>query len=62
MAYLLYQNAFSERLSRLDFNLFSIFVVDLMHEVELGVWKSLFLHLLRMLDTIDGALNKLDLR
>jgi hypothetical protein len=33
-----------------------------MHEVELGVWKSLFLHLLRMLNTIDGALNKLDLR
>jgi len=33
-----------------------------MHEVELGVWKSLFLHLLRMLDTMEGALNKLDLR
>lgn len=39
-----------------------MFVVDLMHEVELGVWKSLFLHLLRILDTINGAINELDLR
>ena len=50
------------RVSPFNFNLFSIFVVDFMHEVELGVWKSLFLHLLRMLETIDGALNKLDSR
>jgi len=56
------QNAFSVLLSPLNFNLFSIFVVDFMHEVELGIWKSLFLHLLRMLDTMDGALNKLDSR
>ena len=56
------QNAFSAQLSRFNFNLFSIFVVDFMHEVELGVWKSLFLHLLRMLDTMDGALNQLDYR
>jgi hypothetical protein len=25
-------------------------VVDLMHEFELGVWKMLFIHLLRILD------------
>jgi hypothetical protein len=24
-------------------------VVDLMHEFELGVWKSLFMHLIRIL-------------
>lgn len=50
------------QLSHLNFNVFSIFVVDFMHEVELGIWKSLFLHLLRMLGTMDGALNELDSR
>jgi hypothetical protein len=38
-------------------------VVDLMHEFEQGVWKALFIHLLRMLDSQGGALiNELDLR
>jgi hypothetical protein len=36
-------------------------VVDLMHEFELGVWKSLFIHLLRMLEATDMTLlNELD--
>jgi hypothetical protein len=34
-----------------------------MHEVEQGVWKALFTHLLRMLDSKGGSLiNELDLR
>ena len=34
-----------------------------MHEPEGGVWKLLFIHLLRMLDTLPGAkLNELDSR
>ena len=38
-------------------------VVDLMHEFELGVWKALFIHLLRLLFAIDPSLlNKLDHR
>jgi len=38
-------------------------VVDLMHEFELGVWKALFLHLLRMLYSLDKTLvNELDRR
>ena len=32
------------------FNMFDMLVVDLMHEVELGVWKAVFIHLLRLLD------------
>jgi hypothetical protein len=40
------ENAFSDRLSRFGFDHFSLFVVDLMHEVELGVWRALFIHLL----------------
>lgn len=40
-----------------------MFVVDLMHEFELGVWKKLFMHLIRILDAHDPALiNELDLR
>jgi len=34
-----------------------------MHEVEQGVWKALFIHLLRMLDSKGGSLiNELDMR
>ncbi|KAF7374197.1 GLOBIN domain-containing protein [Mycena sanguinolenta] len=41
-------NAFS-KLALHGFNLFSMFVPDLLHEVELGVVKSLFIHTLRIL-------------
>jgi hypothetical protein len=38
-------------------------VVDLMHEYELGIWKSLFIHLLRILEAADKALiHELDRR
>jgi hypothetical protein len=29
-------------------------VVDLLHEFELGVWKSLFTHLIRLLHAAQG--------
>ena len=57
------KNAFSDRLSALGFNLFSIFLIDLMHEFELGSWRALFIHLLRMLESIDSnLLTELDRR
>ena len=31
-----------------------IFVIDLLHKVELGVWKSVLNHLIRMLYVILG--------
>jgi hypothetical protein len=38
-------------------------VVDLMHEVELNVWKAIFIHLLRILDCENEALkHELDRR
>lgn len=38
-------------------------VVDLMHEFELGIWKALFLHLLRILEAEDKMLiHELDRR
>jgi hypothetical protein len=58
------KNAFSERLSSFpNFNLFDLFVVDFMHEVELGVWRSLFIHPIRILHAVNPALiHELDLR
>jgi hypothetical protein len=50
------QNAFSDRLFHLGFNMYSMMVPDLMHEIETGVWRSLFIHLLRMLQSIDESL------
>jgi len=38
-------------------------LVDLMHEFKLGVWRALFIHLLRMLDAANNTLiQELDRR
>jgi len=33
-------------------------VVDLMHEFELGVWKAIFTHLIRLLHAAGGGSDK----
>lgn len=45
------QSAFSVRLNKVDpaFNFYQMFAPDLLHEFELGVWKGVFTHLLRLL-------------
>lgn len=48
------QNAFSTRLAKFGFNYYEMFVVDLLHEFELGVWKAIFTHLLRILIAAGG--------
>ncbi|KAL1700677.1 hypothetical protein EV121DRAFT_294941 [Schizophyllum commune] len=50
-------NAFAEKLGD-SFNPSDMLVVDLLHEFELGVWKTVFTHLIRMLYAVDpkGAL------
>jgi hypothetical protein len=40
------QNAFAYILSFANFNHFRMLVSDLMHKVEIGVWKGLFIHCL----------------
>ncbi len=50
------QNAFSTRLSVFGFNFFQMLVPDLLHEFELGVWKAVFTHLLRILYAAGGDL------
>ena len=43
--------------------MFPMFVVDFMHEIELGNWKALLIHLLRILATVDERLlHELDRR
>lgn len=60
---IIFQNAFSERLSHTGFDFFLMLVVDLLHEFELGVWKSILIHLLRMVDSLKGSmLAELDRR
>ncbi|KAJ2924212.1 hypothetical protein H1R20_g12890, partial [Candolleomyces eurysporus] len=50
-------NAFVDRLGR-NFDLTRMLAPDLMHELELGVWKALFTHLVRVLYAAasDGSL------
>ncbi|TEB33312.1 hypothetical protein FA13DRAFT_1589061, partial [Coprinellus micaceus] len=40
----------SSRLSDLNFKVIPALVVDILHEFEIGVWKTLFIHLIRLLD------------
>ncbi|KAI0668987.1 hypothetical protein C8Q78DRAFT_933009, partial [Trametes maxima] len=55
------KNAFS-RLAPLGFNIQDTLVVDQLHEFELGVWKAVFTHLVRILETqgpdVVNELNK----
>ncbi|KIY46552.1 hypothetical protein FISHEDRAFT_66447 [Fistulina hepatica ATCC 64428] len=47
-------NAFVEWLGS-DFDLSRMLVVDFMHEFELGIWKALFTHIVRMLYAVDAS-------
>ena len=47
------QNAFAERLSQLGFNIHPTLVVDILHEFELGVFKSILKHLLCLIYAVD---------
>ena len=47
--FFIFQNAFSEKLSALGFDFYKMYLVDLLHEFELGVWRDIFKHLLRIL-------------
>ncbi|KJA15771.1 hypothetical protein HYPSUDRAFT_148690, partial [Hypholoma sublateritium FD-334 SS-4] len=53
-------NAFS-LLSQFGFNIFQALVPDFMHEFELGVWKALFIHLIRIMVS-TGAVQELNRR
>jgi len=43
--------------------MFEMLVVDLMHEIEIGVWKVVFIHLLCLLECLcDNLKHELDRR
>lgn len=46
---------FAEKLGLLGFDTFRMLVVDFMHEIELGTWKALFTHLIRLLYALPGG-------
>jgi hypothetical protein len=50
-----YQNTFADKLGPLGFDTFHMLVVDFMHECELGTWKALFTHLVRLLYALLGG-------
>ena len=59
----MYQSAFSAKLAQFGLNVYQMFVPDLMHEFELGVWKSVLMHLIRILIAAGGDLvQRLDER
>ncbi|TBU50952.1 hypothetical protein BD310DRAFT_835811, partial [Dichomitus squalens] len=56
-------SAFSIRFAKFGKNVYDLFTPDLMHEFELGVWKSTFTHLVRILMAAgNDAVQELDRR
>jgi hypothetical protein len=43
---------FSHSLKNFQFDIFLTLVVDIMHKFELGVWKALLTHLIRILHSL----------
>jgi hypothetical protein len=48
-------NAFMECLSPMGFNIFSLLVVDILHEFDLGILKSVLKYLLRILHAVNPS-------
>lgn len=46
------KNAFSLALGKFGFDIFKILMVDLLHELELGVGKGVFAHLIRVVESL----------
>lgn len=49
------QNTFAEKLGCFGLDPYVMLVVDLMHEFELGVWKAVYIHLIRLLYAAAAA-------
>ncbi|TFK88006.1 hypothetical protein K466DRAFT_645664 [Polyporus arcularius HHB13444] len=48
------RSAFADKLAEFGLNVYDLLVPDLMHEFELGVWKAVFTHLVRVLIAAGG--------
>ncbi|KDQ06064.1 hypothetical protein BOTBODRAFT_181936 [Botryobasidium botryosum FD-172 SS1] len=51
------KNAFLLKLSEFGFDYFDMLVGDFLHEWELGEWKTLFIHIMRILRACDPTLK-----
>ncbi|KAL6302742.1 hypothetical protein BKA93DRAFT_827245 [Sparassis latifolia] len=49
------ENAFAARLAEFLTSFFELFVPDFLHEWELGVWKQILIHLIRILHAVKGG-------
>ncbi|TEB19263.1 hypothetical protein FA13DRAFT_1719017 [Coprinellus micaceus] len=49
--------AFASKLSEFNFDVLSVLVVDILHEFEIGVWKRLYTHLLRLLEAFSSQMS-----
>ena len=57
------QSAFSIRFSEFGQNHYALYAPDLMHEFELGLWKAVFIHLLRLLVALGAdSIQEFDTR
>jgi len=45
---------FSTKLGQYGFDFYTLFVPDLLHEFDLGVWKAVFTHLIWVLYAVGG--------
>lgn len=53
------QSVFSKPLREVNDDLYKLLAVDLLHEFELGVWKAVLVHLLRILDQLGRTAEAL---
>jgi hypothetical protein len=49
------QNAYTTRLKDINFDIHKALAVDLLHEVEIGIWKAVLEHLVRLLYGLPGG-------
>ncbi|KAE9387588.1 hypothetical protein BT96DRAFT_960362 [Gymnopus androsaceus JB14] len=48
------RNIFSNRFFKFGMNIYDLLVPDVLHELELGVWKAILLHLIRMVHCLGS--------
>ncbi|THU90004.1 hypothetical protein K435DRAFT_676718 [Dendrothele bispora CBS 962.96] len=63
LSYIPTVNTFSNRFYKFGTNFFLMFVPDVLHEIELGVWKAILTHLIRILFAYgNDTVQELDAR
>ncbi|THV05942.1 hypothetical protein K435DRAFT_816082 [Dendrothele bispora CBS 962.96] len=62
-SYIPTRNTFSDRFAKFGMNFFQMFVPDVLHELELGVWKAVLTHFIRILFAYgNDTVQELDAR